>query len=69
MEILKVYPKNVYTTLELSAEELEFILEYLDNCVAHLNLKEEFQRKCNDFITGEFFTKLQALSNDIKQMR
>ena len=69
MEIISVYPKELHTKLEFSESDLNYLLDFLNNCEAKLNLKDEYQGKCNAFVTKELFPKLQTLSEEMKRMR
>ena len=69
MEIINVYPKELHIKLELSESELNNVLDFLNNCEAKLDLKDERQRIAHDFVTKEFFPALDKLSEDIKRMR
>ena len=69
MEVINVYPKELHIKLELSESELNCILDFLNNCEAKLDLKDEAQKNAHDFVTKEFFPSLDRLSEDIKRMR
>ncbi|MDY6957908.1 MAG: hypothetical protein SVK08_01990 [Halobacteriota archaeon] len=69
MEIINIYPKELHIKLELSESELNCLLDFLNNCEAKLDLKDEEQRKAHDFVVKEFFPGLDKLSEEIKRMR
>lgn len=66
MNILNVYPKDVYIVIEFSYQNIEHILTYLDRCVASPDPKNPDFDKAADYVTNNFFKKLDALSEEIK---
>ena len=69
MEIINIYPKELHLKIELTESELNFLLDYLDRSVANLDLTDEYQKKCNEFVTKDFFPKMEVVSNEMKRMR
>ena len=65
MEILEVYPKDLHVRLELSMTEIQKILDFLDNCEFHGDLKNEALVLAKDYVIGDFFPKLDKLTEDI----
>jgi len=66
MRIISVEPRDVYVGLEFSHEQIEYILTYLDRCVASPDPKNPDFDKAADYVTNEFFKKLDKLSEEIK---
>ena len=69
MEIINIYPKELHIKIELTESELNFLLDYLDRSVANLDLTDEYQKKCNEFVTKDFFPKMEVVSNEMKRMK
>lgn len=69
MEIMGVYPKELHVKIELSETDLNYLLDYLNSCTAELNLSTEEGKKCDEFVTKEFFPSLNALCEEMKRMR
>ena len=66
MRIISVEPRDVYIGLEFSHEQIEYILTYLNRCVASPDPKNPDFDKAADYVTNEFFKKLDKLSEEIK---
>jgi len=66
MRIISVEPRDVYIGLEFSHQQIEFILIYLDRCTASPDPKNPDFDKAADYVTNEFFKKLDKLSEEIK---
>jgi len=66
MRIVSVEPRDVYVGLEFSHEQIEYILTYLNRCVASPDPKNPDFGKAADYVTNEFFKKLDKLSEEIK---
>ena len=66
MRIISVEPRDVYVGLEFSQQQIEYILTYLDRCVASPDPKNPDFDKAADYVTNEFFKKLDKLSEEIK---
>jgi len=66
MRIISVEPRDVYVGLEFSHQQIEYILTYLDRCVASPDPKNPDFDKAADYVTNEFFKKLDKLSEEIK---
>lgn len=69
MEIINIYPKELHLKIELTESELNFLLDYLDRSVANLDLTDEYQVECNNFVTKDFFPKMEVVSNEMKRMK
>jgi len=67
MEILEVYPKDWHVRIELSLEKVKCILDFLDNCEFVGDMKAEHNIKAKDYVIGEFFPKLDKLTEDIQK--
>lgn len=66
MDIDKIYPKQIHVKLDMSAEEIEQLLDFLDNAVVDYGGKGEKIRKAGEYVVKEFFPKLEQLSQQIK---
>ena len=69
MEIINVYPKELHVKIEMSESELNYLLDFLNHCEARLDLNDDYQSKCNSFVTKDLFPQLHKLSEDMKNMR
>jgi len=65
MEILEVYPKDLHVRLELSMTQIQKVLDFLDNCEFTGDLKNEELVQAKDYVIGEFFPKLDKLTEDV----
>jgi hypothetical protein len=65
MDILEVYPKGWRVRLELSMIQIQMILDFLDNCEFHGDLKDEALVKAKDYVIGDFFPKLDKLTEEM----
>jgi hypothetical protein len=66
MDIIRVYPKELYIRLELSESELEKILDFLNACTIDLTKAENPLIEAEKYVTKEFFPSLEALSQQIR---
>ena len=66
MRIIKVAPKDIYVTFEMSLEEVGYVLFFLERTAVKFNSKKEEEQKAIDFVTGEFFKTLGAVEEDCK---
>ena len=69
MEILDVYPKDLHIKLEISAQELDWLLGYLGNSVMSLDPKDEEAVGCANFVKETFYPLLDKLSHDLDRNR
>lgn len=67
MEILDVYPKDWHVRLEFSLEQIIYILDFLNKCEFKGDMKAVQNIKAKDYVIGEFFPKLDKLSEDIQK--
>lgn len=69
MDILKVYPKQLHISLDISEEELNHILNFLDACEVDYGGKGENLKKAGEFVSSVFFPRLNQLSEELKGMK
>ncbi len=67
MDILAVYPKGWHVRIELTLEQVLKILDFLDKCEFHGDLKSEKDIAAKEYVTKEFFPKLDKLAEDIQK--
>lgn len=68
MDIVKVYPRQVRAVLDISQEELNYLLDFLNACTVDYG-KGEDVRKAGEFVIKDFFPKLDQLSKDLEAMK
>lgn len=67
MKILAVYPKDVYTTVEFSAHQIDLILEFLDNVNMQYNSEEKHKlHEAVKYINEQFVPTAAQFLDDIK---
>ena len=66
MRIVKVAPKDIHVTIEMSLEEVGHVLFFLERTAVKFNSKKEEEQKAIDFVTGEFFKTLSSVEEDFK---
>ena len=69
MEVINIYPKELHIKIELSESELNYLLDFLDRSEVSLDLNDEYQAKCHNFVTKEFFPKMETISEEMKRMK
>lgn len=69
MEVINIYPKELHIKIEFTETELNYLLDYLDRSVADLDLNDDYQAKCSDFVTKDFFPKMEVVSEEMKRMK
>jgi hypothetical protein len=65
MDILDVYPKDWHVRLELSITQVQKLLDFLDNCEFRDDPKNKELVEAKDYVIGEFFPKLDKLTEDM----
>jgi hypothetical protein len=65
MDILEVYPKDWHVRFELSLTEVQKILDFLDNCEFQGDPKSREMIEAKDYVIGDFFPKLDKLTEDM----
>lgn len=63
MQIISVQPKDIHITLEMSMKEVRFLLDFLSR--SKLEYTEE-EKEWVEFVTKDFFPKLNELEEKIK---
>jgi hypothetical protein len=69
MEVLEVYPKDWFVRIELSLDQIQKLLDFMDNCTISVDAKNRDLVAAKDYVIGDFFAKLDALSDDIMKRR
>jgi hypothetical protein len=69
MEVLEIYPKDWFVRIELSLDQIQKILDFLDNCTFEGSSESRDLVAAKDYVVGDFFAKLDALSEDIIRRR
>jgi hypothetical protein len=69
VEILEIYPKDVYVKLELSLKEIEYLLDFLGNSVMSLDKEKSEMVEAASYIQTQFYPKLNDLSKDLREGR
>ena len=69
MDVLKVFPKELHVRIDLTETEVAYILNFLDHCEATMDLSDEDNRKCNQFVTKELFPSLDLLYQEMKRLK
>lgn len=65
MEVLEVYPKDWHVRIEISLDQVQKILDFLDNCTFQGDPTVRELVAAKEYVIGDFFAKLDALSEDI----
>lgn len=68
LRILKVYPKDVYITMEISLADIKKIVVALDNATIAFDGKDPESAAATTFVTQEFYPELVKLIEDVKEM-
>ncbi len=68
MKVLGIEPRDVYVLMEMSSEQITHLLDFLDRCtVDYDSEKEPKLKQAVSYVTNEFFSVLNQLSEDLKQ--
>ena len=68
MRIAKVEPKDICITIELSSEQLGFIIDVIDHSEIKINRAEEPEMiKKQDYFVNEFYGELNKLNESLKR--
>lgn len=65
MDVLEVYAKDWHVRLELSLTEITKLLDFLDKCEFQGDLEDKRYVEAKDYVTGEFFPKLDTLFDEM----
>ena len=67
MKILKVVPKDIYVTLEMTITEVDQLLEVISRSKVECNSEEDPEFfKALEFVSKEFVAELDRLIIDVK---
>jgi hypothetical protein len=67
MQIIEIRPKGIYITNELSFEEVQHLLNYLDKVTVSYDSKKEPElHEAVEYVTGSFYPKLRELEENLK---
>jgi len=66
MRIVKVAPKDIHVTFEMSLEEVGHLLFFLERTAVKFDGSKSEEQKSIDFVIGEFFKTLSAVEEDFK---
>jgi hypothetical protein len=69
MDVLEVYPKDWFVRVELSLDQIRKLLDFLDNCTVNIDPKNRELVAAKDYVIGDFFAKLDKLSEEIMVRR
>lgn len=67
MKIKRIYPKQIYAEIELSQEEIENLLEFLDNCTLDYGGNDKL-KKAGEYVVKELFPALNELGEQLKMI-
>lgn len=69
-KIIGIYPKDIYSTIELSSKQVKYILDFLGKCRLEYDgtLNPEMKTAV-DYVTNDFFSKLTEIEKAIGEFR
>ena len=69
MDVLEVYPKDWFVRIELSLDQIQKLLDFMDHCTIEIDPKNKELVEARDYVTENFFAKLDKLSEEIMMRR
>lgn len=67
MKIVSVEARDVYVTMDMSLQEINYLMDFLDKSVVEYNGDEEPEmKKADSFIKERFFPMLNQLTEELK---
>jgi hypothetical protein len=67
MNVIDIQSRDIYVLFELSLEQIEFILDYLDHCTMEFDSKGEPEMvKAKEYMDEGFFKPLSKLAEELK---
>jgi len=67
MRVKRIYPRQLHTEIEMSQEEVEMLLDFLDSCSLDF-LGSDRLKKAGEYVTTKFFPNLQRLSEEMRSI-
>ena len=70
MKILNVEPKDVHVTFDMSANEIDLVLDAMENSEITFDSDENPElKKAVDFFKNVFFKNLDSIAEEIKRSK
>lgn len=67
VDVLNIYPKDWHIRIELSLEQLNMLLDFLDMCEFHGEPNNEKHMKAKEYVINEFFATLNKVTEDMER--